>query len=148
MASHALVFTTLVIFNQLDLCWLSFWVRLHLTNMHALRIQILLFIFVYISSQAKMPRTFQHVRGTFQLGGHFTLLCNDQFETRTSPRATPGIWTFQFSCGKIPHPGAKNPFKNAAHQGWIQWSNAHLQSPLPPKVGYYMGWNIHFQHFF
>ena len=27
------------------------------------------------------------------------------------PGNPPGIWTFQFSCGQIPHPGAKNPFK-------------------------------------
>ena len=28
-----------------------------------------------------------------------------------SPGNLPGIWTFQFSCGQIPHPGVQNPFK-------------------------------------
>ena len=47
------------IFNQLDLCWLSFWVRLHLTNMHALRTHTFVYFCIWMdTSEAAVSSIF------------------------------------------------------------------------------------------
>ena len=67
-------------------------------------------------------------------------------ETRTSPPPPPppgnplSIWTFQFSCGQIPHPRAKKPVQMPHVKAEFSGQMPHLRSTLPPKVGCYLGW--------